>query len=60
MFLLHPAKMKQLAQHFAQVAAHAELRAKGDEAGAKVLLEHMQSVPFTMDPVGEQVGKCRE
>ncbi len=59
-FLLDPAKLPELAEHIAQVAAHAELRAKGDEAAAKVLLGYMQSVAFTMDPVGEQVpnAKC--
>jgi hypothetical protein len=60
MFLLHPANLRHAVEHITQVVAHAELQAKGDAAGAKVLLEHMQAVPFSMDPVGEQVpnAKC--
>jgi hypothetical protein len=62
LFLLDPAKPARVVEHIALVAAHAELVAKGDAAGAQLLLQHIVRVPFTMDPVGEQVphAECNE
>jgi hypothetical protein len=57
-FLFDPKKTGAAAKRFEQIAAHATCLAKGDAAGAQVLLAHMQSVPFSMDPVGVQVSRC--
>jgi hypothetical protein len=58
-FLLNP---EELAERFGHVATQAVLVAKGDTAGAQVLLEHLRAVPFEMETnvVGEQVpsAKC--
>jgi hypothetical protein len=58
-FLLNP---EELAERFGDVATQAVLVAKGDTAGAQVLLEHLRAVPFEMETnvVGEQVpsAKC--
>jgi len=58
-FLYDPAD-PDMVERFREVAAHAERMAKADMAGAQVLLEHMQSVPFEMDPVKdvEPISKC--
>jgi hypothetical protein len=54
-FLLNPAN---LTAKFGQIAAQAALVAKGDAIGAQQLLEHMRTVPFEMNVVGEQVARC--
>lgn len=58
-FLLNP---EELAERFSDVATQAALVAKGDTAGAQVLLEHLRAVSFEMETnvVGEQVPgtKC--
>ncbi len=48
-----------ITKQFGELAAHAALQAQGDAAGAQVLLANLQSVPFEMDPVGEQVPSDR-
>ena len=57
-FLLNP---KELAERFSDVATQAALVAKGDTAGAQVLLEHLRAVPFEMETnvVGEQVPSTK-
>ena len=57
-FLLNP---EELAERFGDVATHAVLVAKGDTAGAQVLLEHLRAVPFEMEAnvVGEQVPSTK-
>jgi hypothetical protein len=48
----------QLGERFGQIAAQARLTAQGDAAGARLMLEHMQSIPFEMT-VGECVPSAR-
>jgi hypothetical protein len=57
-FLFNPA---DLAERFDEIAAQAALVAKGDTAGAQVLLEHLRAVPFEMEAnvVGEQVPSTK-
>ena len=57
-FLLNP---EELAERFGDVATQAVLVAKGDTAGAQVLLEHLRAVPFEMETnvIGEQVPSAR-
>jgi hypothetical protein len=57
-FLLNP---EELAERFSDVATQAVLVAKGDTAGAKVLLEHLRAVSFEMETnvVGEQVPSTK-
>ena len=56
-FLLNP---EELAERFSDVATQAVLVAKGDTAGAKVLLEHLRAVSFEMENVvGEQVPSTK-
>jgi hypothetical protein len=57
-FLLNP---KELAERFSDVATQAALVAKGDTAGAQVLLEHLRAVPFEMETnvIGEQVPSTK-
>jgi hypothetical protein len=58
-FLYDPADAG-FAKRFAQIATRAALVAKGNTVGARLLLEHLQAVPFHMNVVGEQVpsAKC--
>jgi len=58
-FLYNPAD-PEFTKRFGEIAAQAALTAKGDAAGARLLLEHLQAVPFDMNVVGEQVpsAKC--
>lgn len=53
--LLDPAT---IADRLGGLAGQAALTAKGDVAGAQLLLEHFQSVPFEMNVVGAQVASC--
>jgi hypothetical protein len=55
-FLCNPA---DLADRFGELASQATLAAQGNVAGAQVLLEHLQAVPFEMNVVGEQVPRCK-
>jgi hypothetical protein len=57
-FLLNP---EELAERFSDVATQAALVAKGDTAGAQVLLEHLRAVSFEMETnvVGEQVPSTK-
>jgi hypothetical protein len=48
----------QLGERFGQIAAQARLSAQGDTAGARLMLEHMQRIPFEMK-VGERVPSAR-
>jgi hypothetical protein len=50
-FVFNPKKAGAAAKQFGEIAAHAALRVKGDTAGAQVMLEHLQSVPFDMGAV---------
>jgi hypothetical protein len=56
-FLLNAA---DLAERFGEIVTQATLAAKGDAVGAQALLEHLQTVPFELNVVGEQVpnAKC--
>ncbi len=58
-FLYNPAD-PEFTKRFGEIAAQAALTAKGDAAGARLLLEHLQAFPFDMNVVGEQVpsAKC--
>ena len=55
-FLLRPA---DLTARFSEIATQATLAAKGDAVGAQALLEHLRTVPFEMNVVGEQVPSTR-
>jgi hypothetical protein len=57
-FLFDPANLTDLAEQFGAIAAEAMLAAHGDTDGAVRLLQHMQSVPFEMTVVGEQLSAC--
>ncbi len=50
-FVFNPKKAGAAAKRFGEIAAHAALKVKGDTAGAQVMLEHLQSVPFDMGAV---------
>jgi hypothetical protein len=54
-FLYDPA---QSGDRFSEIAAQAKASALGDTAGARLMLEHMQSIPFDMT-VGERVPSAR-
>lgn len=56
-FLFNPLT---IADRLGALAGQAALTAKGDVAGAQLLLEHLQAVPFSMESniVGAQVPRC--
>jgi hypothetical protein len=55
-FVLRPGDIEE---RFGEIASQATLSAKGDAGGAQALLEHLRSVPFELNVVGEQVAKCK-
>jgi hypothetical protein len=59
-FLYNPSD-PGFATRFSEIATQAVLVAKGDTAGAQVLLEHLRAVPFEMEAnvVGEQVPSTK-
>jgi hypothetical protein len=57
-FLYDPAN-PEFAKRFGEIATQAALAARGDAAGAQLLLEHRLAVPFEVNVVGEVVNaKC--
>jgi hypothetical protein len=48
----------QLSDRFGEIAAQARASAVGDAAGARLMLEHMQRIPFEMK-VCERVPSAR-